>query len=249
MTEVESTVSQPFGIDFDYRFENNKRVLVVDDDQDTVDLIKHILILANFDVASTSNSRETIDLLSQIKPDAVLLDLMMPEMNGQAILNQIRNVSDVPVLVVSAITGKDSIVEMLNNGSDDYITKPFDRYEMVARINAQIRRARATPFFDGVSIPEIDLVFNFSKHTIQFKNVCMNFSPKEFEIMQILGKKIPHVVTYPQIARELWGNTGNHYKNRIKYLIHSIRKKFAEVDPLTEVIVTVDRSGYRIHTD
>ncbi len=237
------------GIDLDTRHESNKRVLVIDDDFDTVNLIKHILILADFDVASAQSGKETMQILSRVKPDAILLDLMMPEMDGKATLQGIRALTDTPVLVVSALTNKESIVDLLNSGSDDYITKPFDRAEIIARIHAQIRRANKKPFFDGVSIPEIDLIFDFSNFTILFKGKSVLLSPKELLVIQVLAQNIPNVATYQQIAQRVWGSYQPNSKNRIKYLIHSIRRKFAAVDPDLEILITVDRIGYRIRTD
>jgi len=240
--------TQNLGIDLDTRHISNKRVLVVDDDVDTIDLIKQILILADFDVASAQSGTETMKILNRVKPDAILLDLMMPEMDGKTTLEQIRGVTNTPVLVVSAITNKEAIVDLLNSGSDDYITKPFDRAEMIARINAQIRRAHSNQFFDGVSIPELNLVLDFSRSEIFLDGIPVQLSPKELAIMQCLTQNIPNVVPYQQISQHVWGSYQSKSKNRIKYLIYSIRKKFSAIDPKTEIITTVGRNGYRIRT-
>ena len=138
------------------------------------------------------------------------------------------------------------IVDLLNSGSDDYITKPFDRREIVARINAILRRSKQQSVFDGVSIPEIGLMINFSKREVLFQNNFVNLSPKEFDLLQTLVIQMPNYVKYSEMSKQLWGEFDKKSKNRIKYLVHSIRKKFQLINPDIEVVKTVDHFGYRI---
>ncbi len=237
------------GIDLDDSIRRNKRVLIVEDDADTIDLIKRILLLADFDVASSNNGLEAPSIAKRIQPDVILLDMMMPEQDGKKTLAELRRITHAPVIVVSALDEKEMIVDMLNSGSDDYITKPFDRREIVARINAVLRRAKQKNVFDGVSIPEIGLLINFSKREVVFQNELVSLSPKEFDLLQTLVIKMPNVVQYSEISKEIWGAREKNVKNRIKYLVHSIRKKMKKIDPNIEVVITVDRFGYRIHTE
>jgi len=141
------------GVDLDDAIRRNKKVLIVEDDLDTIDLIKRILLIADFDVASSNNGLEAPSIAKRVQPDVILLDLMMPEQDGKQTLSQLRQVTNAPIIVVSALDEKDMIVDLLNSGSDDYITKPFDRNEMVARINAVLRRSKLKSVFDGLSIP------------------------------------------------------------------------------------------------
>ncbi len=248
--ELESFFStKNLGIDLDKQLLPNKRVLIIDDDPDTVDLLKQILIKAKFDVASSLSGLEIDKLLSKVKPDAILLDIMMPVIDGRETLHLIRTVSNAPVIVVSALSQKNDIVDLLNSGSDDYVTKPFDRAEIVARIQAQIRRAQTKPMFDGLSIPEIDLIFNFSKYEVVFHGVKMKFSPNEYSLIQALAQNIPNVVSYELISKQIWGKYQANSKNRIKYLVHHIRRKLLEVNAEKEIILTVDQIGYRIQAD
>lgn len=247
--KVISQNTQPLGVDLDETFRRNKRVLVIDDDPDTIELLKRILIIAKFDVASAQSGAEASFLVKKIVPDAILLDLMMPELNGQQTLSRLREVTKAPVIIVSALSNKEIIVDLLNMGSDDYITKPFHREEIIARIHAVLRRAGNSSLIDGISIPEIGLVINLSKREVQFQGKSIHFSPKEFELIQLLCKKMPGVVEYDEISQVLWEKSDSSTRNRIKYLIHVMRKKFYEINPDIEIILTIDRIGYRIRTE
>lgn len=237
------------GIDLDDSLKRNKRVLIVDDDVDTIELLKRILLLAKFDVASSKTGLDALDMVDRVRPDVILLDLMMPEMDGREILTRIRTKTMSPVIIVSALTNKETVVELLNQGSDDYITKPFHRDEIIARINAVIRRSRYKPVFDGISIPEINLVINISKREFLFEGFRIQLTPKEFRLMEVLAKNIPNIVTYEQISIEIWGYYEVNMKNRIKYLVHLVRKKISVINSECDVIIASDQIGYRIRTE
>ncbi|HSM23965.1 MAG TPA: response regulator transcription factor [Anaerolineaceae bacterium] len=248
-TSGKDTQTQNVGIDLDETLRRNKKVLIIDDDPDTIELMKRILRLADFDVASSRNGTEAVTIAEIIQPDIILLDLMMPEVDGRATLKNLREITQSPVIVVSALIDKKNIVDLLNLGSDDYITKPFHRDELVARIQAVLRRARLLSVIDGVSIPESGLTVNFSKREVHFQGEFVQLSPKEYELIELLVKQMPHVVKYKEIGSEIWGENNNYVRNRIKYLVHTIRNKFHEIKPGIDVIVTADRVGYRIQSD
>jgi len=241
--------TQNIGVDLDETLKRNKRVLIVDDDQDTIELMKRILRLADFDVASAKNGIDAVAIAEKIQPDVVLLDLMMPEVDGRITLKNLREITHAPVIVVSALIEKSNIVELLNMGSDDYITKPFHRDELVARIQAVLRRSRMLSVIDGVTIPETGLTVNFSKREIHFQGEFIQVSPKEYELIELLVKQMPHIVKYKEIGMEIWGENNNYVRNRIKYLVHTIRNKFNAIKPGVDVIITADRVGYRIQSD
>lgn len=241
--------TQNVGVDLDETLRRNKKVLIIDDDPDTVELIKRILRLSDFDVASARNGIDAVSIVEMIQPDVILLDLMMPDIDGRTTLKNIREITQSPVIVVSALNSKDNIVDLLNLGSDDYITKPFHRDELIARIHAVLRRSKLLSVIDGVSIPETGLTINFSKREVDFQGQFVQLSPKEYELIEILIKNLPHIVKYKEIALEIWGENNNYVKNRIKYLVHTIRKKLEDIKPGIEVIITADRVGYRIQTE
>jgi DNA-binding response OmpR family regulator len=242
-------LSPSIGIDLDETLSRNKKVLIVDDDSDTIELVKRILRLSDFDVASAKSGYEAFSITEKIQPDIILLDLMMPEIDGRATLKKLREVTNSPIVILSALISKDNIVELLNLGGDDYITKPFHRDELVARLHAVLRRTKLLSVIDGVSIPELNLTVDFSKREVSFQGQFVHLSPKEYELIEFLSRNIPHVVKYDDISRELWGEKGRSSKNRIKYLVHSIRNKLLEINPDVEVLSNSSRVGYRIKTD
>ncbi len=240
--------NQALGIDLDRSLNQHKRVLIVDDDPDTVDLIKRILRRSDFDVASARNGLEAPMIAEKVGPDVILLDLMMPEIDGKDTFRCLRKVSNAPIIVVSALSNKETVVELLNLGSDDYLTKPFHRDEMIARINAVLRRRKQKAVFDGVSIPEIGLTIDVSKREVKYQGEFVHLSPKEFMLIQLLAKNLPHVVHYSEFAQEIWSEEERIVKNRIKYLVHLMRRKFFAINPDIEVIITADRFGYRLRS-
>jgi len=242
-------LSTNVGIDLDETLSRDKKVLIVDDDLDTIELVKRILRLSDFDVASARSGFEAITITEKIQPDIILLDLLMPEIDGRATLKNLREITNSPIVILSALTDKKEIVELLNLGGDDYITKPFHRDELVARLQAVLRRAKLLSVIDGVSIPELNMTIDFSKREISFQGQFIHLSPKEYELVEFLSRNIPHIVKYDDISGELWGEKGRSSKNRIKYLVHSIRNKFLEINPDVEVLSNSSRVGYRIKTD
>lgn len=241
--------AQNIGIDLDETFQRNKKVLIVDDDPDTIDLIKRILRLSEFDVASARNGTDAIKFVTKIQPDIILLDLMMPDVSGWETLKNLREVTQVPIIIISALGDKNGVADLLNSGSDDYITKPFHREEMIARIRAVLRRSKLLMVKDSLSLPDIGLTINFLKREVFFQSQFVQLSPKEYELLELLCKHMPHIVKYRTMAEEIWGENNNYVKNRIKYLVHTMRNKFIDIKSDVEVIVTIDRVGYRIHSD
>lgn len=241
--------SPSVGIDLDETLNRSKKVLIVDDDIDTIELVKRILLLSDFDVASARSGFEAITITEKIQPDIILLDLMMPEVDGRTTLKNLREITNSPIVILSAMTSKEDIVELLNLGGDDYITKPFHRDELVARLQAVLRRSKLISVIDGVSIPELNMTVNFSKREVSFQGQIVHLSPKEYELVEFLSRNMPHVVKYDDISRELWGEMSRSSKNRIKFLVHSIRNKFNEINSGVEIISNSSRVGYRIKTD
>lgn len=240
---------KPTSVDLDEAFRRNKTVLIVDDDPDTIDLLKKILRLADFDVASAQSGVEALSMIGKIEPDVILLDLMMPEVDGRTTLSMLRRQHQTPVIVVSALNNPKDITELLYMGSDDYVTKPFNREELVARIHAVLRRSKMENIIHGISIPETGLRINFTRREVLYQNRMMRLSPKEYDLLELLAKNIPHFVRNEEISYYLWGKDSVKSRNGIKTLIHGLRKKFDAIHYIEDLIITADRIGYRLRTD
>ncbi len=247
-TYLNSSVSP--GVDLDEVYATERvRVLVVDDDSDLVTLVKHILRSSGFDVLSANNGVEALRRAREVQPDLVLLDLMMPEMDGWETLRNLRQFSNAPVIVLSALSSKDEIVRCLYEGVDDYMTKPFYKGEVVARINAVLRRARQPREATRFNFPKVGLAIDAKTQEVTFMNHVIQLTAKEFALLSLLAKNAPGIVSYPVIAQTVWGEDVPNVRQRTKYLIFLLRRKFEEIDEGFELIQSVDRMGYKLKTE
>ncbi len=243
-------LSEQPGVDLDSLISSNqKRVLVVDDEPDTILLLKHLLIQHGFNVSGATSGMECLKKFEEISPDVILLDIMMPEMDGMETLSELRKISHVPVIIVSALDQKSQIVKALESGVDDYITKPFNNAEVIARINAVLRRAAPGVERDLVSFPKVGLEVNLSTYEVIYKNRHMELTGKMFEVFSLLARNAPKVVTYEEISETVWGENTVAVRNRLKYLVYLLRQEFQNVDPSLNLIENIDRLGYKLVTE
>jgi DNA-binding response OmpR family regulator len=238
------------GADLDEVYTSNrKRVLVVEDETDTVLLLKHLLRSAGYNVLGATSGQEALKKFSEVKPNLVLLDLMMPGMDGWETYRYLRQMSDVPVMILSAVASKDEVVRALRMGVDDYMTKPFVNAEVVARVDAILRRARGTAQeIDRLLFPEVDLIVDFRTQEIIHCEQHIQLTGREFSIMALLARSAPAIVAYHEIAMQIWEEDTAEARNRIKYLVHLLRRKFQRLPQKPDFIENVDRLGYKLRT-
>ena len=233
----------------DFYASERSRILVVEDDQDTAYLLKQILRHAGFDVLSASNGKEALSKVNLSFPDLVLLDLMMPEMDGWETIDRLRQVTNTPVIVLTAMANKENIVDCLHKGVDDYMTKPFYKAEVVARVQAVLRRSNTNRDMSRFVFPQIGLAIDTQTREVRVKNSKIQLTGKEFGVLLVLAKHAPEIVHYQKISQSVWGRDFPQARQRIKYLVYLLRQKFVDVDPsLGELIVNIDRLGYKLNT-
>ncbi len=246
MVEINS-----MGIDLDeLDISQRKRVLVVEDELDTVFLLKQILRIAGFNVLSATTGREALLKAAEQEPDLVLLDLMMPEMDGWEILDHLRQmIEKVPVIIVSAKSSKDDVVKGLAAGADDYISKPFHNAELSERVKAVLRRANKPRELSRLVFPDIEMDLDLNMQEVTIKGESMRLTPKEFDILSLLAKHSPAIVSYESIADNVWGEDSPEIRRRIKYLIYLLRRKFENIKADPDLILNIDRLGYKLQTE
>jgi DNA-binding response OmpR family regulator len=238
------------GIDLDRSIaEERLRILVVDDEPDTVMLLKQVLIRDGHDVSGATSGKEALAKINEIKPSLVLLDLMMPDMDGWETFASIQKVNDLPVIVISALTQTQYVVKALENGADDYITKPFDHAEVKARVNAVLRRAGKPRVINRIAFPNVQLLIDLDTQEITYHGKRNQLTGKMFEVMAYLARKAPHVATYTELLNDIWGENNTSARNRLKYLIYLLRNEFTGIKTGREIIENVDRLGYRLRTE
>jgi DNA-binding response OmpR family regulator len=228
--------------------DNPAKLLVVDDEPDTVFILQHILRFAGFDVVPAFSGPEALRKTADYSPNLVLLDLMMPEMDGWVTLDHLRKVSDVPVIILSALGEKKDIIAGLTQGADDYIAKPFDKNELVARVKTVLRRANANQGQNLLRFPDIQLEIDLENHTVLYEGTRFRPSPREFEFLAEIARHAPHIVAYPLLCNQIWQEDSHETRNRLKFLAFQLRKKFYEVNPDQELVSSVNRKGYRLIT-
>jgi DNA-binding response OmpR family regulator len=239
------------GVDLDeFGMNGRQRVLVVEDEMDTVFLLKQILRLEGFNVLSAISGREALAKLADHQPDLVLLDLMMPEMDGWEMLRNMRKmVSDLPVIIISALGSQVDVVKGLQAGADDYIAKPFYNAEVTERVKAVLRRTSKPQELSKLVFAHIGLELDLESQEVSVHGEAMQLTPKEFAVLLLLAKHAPAIVNYETIADEVWGEDSVEIRRRIKYLVYLLRRKIKQLDPDLNIILNVDRLGYKLQIE
>ncbi|HUD80019.1 MAG TPA: response regulator transcription factor [Streptosporangiaceae bacterium] len=225
------------------------RALVVEDDPNIVDLIRSNLAVRGFDTIVSADGLRALRLLETEAPDIVLLDLMLPEIDGFELCRQIRERSSVAIIVVSARGGERDKVSALNVGADDYMTKPFSIEELLARINATLRRTR--PAGPAETTPEVitvaDLVIDLASQQVTRGGMAVHLTPTEFALLRELAINRGKLLSHAHLLRRVWGRG---YETETEYVRVYIRRLRAKLETSsTPLIVTQPRAGYRILAD
>lgn len=220
------------------------RVLVVDDDADIRGLLRQLLERAGYDMAEAANGREALRVFYSISPDLVLLDVSMPEMDGWQTLERIRDLSDVPVLMLTARTAELERVRGLKAGADDYVAKPFGRQELLARVEALLRRAgpreeRPETYADGL------VTIDFVQREVSVAGTPVALTPLEFKLLATFVRHPNQVLSSDQLLELVWGDATGGSRARTKLYVGYLRQKLETAAPGAAPIETVRGFGYR----
>ncbi len=222
------------------------RILLVDDDQTLLNLLSQYLRGSNFEVYEASSGQAGLRLAYNEHPDLVLLDVMMPGMDGWEVCTRLRELSDVPVIMLTAKAAEADKLRGFRIGVDDYVTKPFSFVELVARIQAVIRRVHN----DNKEISYIahgEIILNLEKFQASLAGRTLDLTPTEFRLLEVLVKRKGRVASEEDLIREVWGS-GRSDPALVRRYILMLRKKLEE-DPSSPVWVrTVRGFGYRLGT-
>jgi two-component system, OmpR family, KDP operon response regulator KdpE len=227
------------------------KALVVEDDPNIVDLIRSNLAVRGFDTVVSTDGARALRLLETESPDIVLLDLMLPEVDGFELCRQIRERSPVAIIVVSARGGERDKVSALNVGADDYMTKPFSIEELLARINATLRRTRPAAGPQPESAPEVitvaDLVIDLTSQQVTRAGRPVHLTPTEFALLRELALNRGKLLGHAHLLRRVWGRG---YETETEYVRVYVRRLRAKLETNgTPLIVTQPRAGYRLIAD
>jgi DNA-binding response OmpR family regulator len=192
---------------------NKQRILIVDDDENIAELISLYLIKECFETMIVHDGEEALKAFADFSPDLILLDLMLPGIDGYEVCREIRKTAQTPIIMLSAKGEVFDKVLGLELGADDYIMKPFDSKEMVARVKAVLRRSAATkapsqpavPGQTGEYVSYPDLIVNLTNYSVIYQGHTMEMPPKELELLYFLAKSPNQVFTREQLLDHLWG--------------------------------------------
>jgi two-component system KDP operon response regulator KdpE len=222
------------------------RALLVEDDPNIVDLIRSNLSVRGFDTVVSSDGMRALQLLETEEPDIVLLDLMLPEVDGFDLCRQIRERSSVAVIVVSARGGERDKVTALNMGADDYMTKPFSVEELLARITATLRRTRSAGAPEPV--PAVftagDVVIDLANQQVTKQGEPVHLTPTEFALLRELVTNRGKLLSHAHLLRRVWGPAYQTETEYVRVYVRRLRAKL-EVEDGESLILTAPRAGYR----
>lgn len=223
-----------------------KLVLVVDDEQRIVNFVRLNLELEGCRVIAAHNGREALERVREDLPDIVLLDIMMPGMDGFEVLRRLRTFSAVPVIVLTAKDEADDRVRGLELGADDYIGKPFEHRELVSRIRAVLRRHATPPPVPQTQLKIDDrLTIDFAKHEVLVNGQPVNLRPTEYRLLYHLVQNAGWVVPHDTLLAKVWGPEYRDESHYLRLYITYLRQKIEE-DPAHPHYILTERSvGYR----
>ena len=223
---------------------SGKRVLVVDDDVKTVELVKLYLNRDGYRVLTAYDGNEALRMAREKHPDLIVLDLMLPGMNGLDVCRTLRQESDVPIIMLTAMTTDDDRLTGLNLGADDYVTKPFSPRELAARVRAVLRRLPGERGPDKIDYGKLSV--NFLKHEAYLDGRSLNLTPIEFKILGTLVKEPGRVFSRAQIIEKALGHDFDSFDRTIDVHILKLRRKL-EPDPRHPTYIkTIYGAGYKL---
>ena len=222
-----------------------KKILIIEDEENMVEGLRFNLEARDYLVIAALDGETGLKKAEEEQPDLVILDLMLPGLNGYEVCKRLKETHpELPIVMLTAKSQEADIITGLDLGADDYITKPFSVLELLARINALLRRSRPHP-----TIPDVvrvgDLEINFKKYQAQKGEKALELSPREFEILHYLLERKGEVVSREDLLNQVWGYESFPFTRTIDAHIAALRKKIEETPDKPALIITIHGKGYK----
>jgi two-component system KDP operon response regulator KdpE len=225
----------------------NEKILIVEDEPRVMRLVNEVLKAVGYQVINAANGEDAVEMVALERPDLVLLDILLPHnMDGYQVCRRIREFSDVPVIMLTAKARENDILTGFDVGADDYVTKPFNAKELVARVNAVLRRAYHPEEATTATMICGELEINFARRTVKVRGERVSLTPTEYELLRQLSLNANRVMLHRDLLTDVWGP---EYRDDIDYLrayVRHLRRKL-EVDPANpRYIITSPGAGYML---
>ena len=225
------------------------RVLVVDDEPQIRRALRLVLRANGYDVSETESGEGALDALAVQPFDLMILDLVLPDVEGVEVCKRVRQWSNLPVLVLSAHGDEEIKVRALDEGADDYVTKPFSAPELLARMRSAMRRAASSqPLADAV-LHSGDVEIDLARRTVLRDGKEVHLTPTEYDLLRVLAKDVGRVITHGHLLRSVMGRGYEDATGTLRVHIASLRKKLEANPARPTVILTEPGIGYRLHVD
>ena len=223
------------------------RILVVDDERQITRVLRTSLQSSGYEVTLANNGLEAFELFRTVSPDLVITDLAMPEMGGIELTRAIRRIAETPIIVLSVREQETMKVAALDEGADDYVTKPFSMPELLARVRANLRKiAREEPLPAEVTVG--DLYIDTASRIVRVRGADIHLTPKEFDLLLIFANNPNRVLTHKFLLRQIWGPAGEDQPEYLRVLIGQLRKKLDSASS-SRYIESEPWVGYRLRSE
>jgi DNA-binding response OmpR family regulator len=219
-------------------------VLVVDDDIRMLRMMKRVLELEDYHVLVSNSGEIALKTFEKETPELVLLDIMMPDMNGYTLCQRIREFSQIPIIMVTAKDNEKEKIEGLNIGADDYVTKPFSASELVARVRAMLRRIKSQEEPPAPVFHYNELAIDFASHRVMLSNEELKLTSTEYKLLSYMSRNAGRVVTPDQLLDKVWGEEYVGAPHLLQVNIARLRQKLGENTKNPTYILTRPGIGY-----
>lgn len=220
------------------------KLLIADDDPQLVRALRITLAAHGYDVVAAADGRSAVTLAAQEHPDIVLLDLGMPRLNGIEVIQALRGWTTVPIIVISGRTGSADKVDALDAGADDYVTKPFQVDELLARLRALSRRS--APSADESTVAFGDVVVDLSTRAVTREGARVHLTPTEWRMLEHLSRHPGALVTRQDLLKEIWGSEQVSDSGYLRLYMSQLRKKLEREPSAPAHLLTESGMGYRL---
>lgn len=224
--------------------EQLQKILIVDDEIQIRRILRITLEAEGYKVFESENGQDALVQAATVNPHLIILDLGLPDMDGNVVLNRLREWNSSPVIILSVRNSEEDLIKALNDGADDYITKPFNTRELHARIKANLRRLtfiqESNVFING------SLKIDLSMHLVTKNDDEVKLTATEYELIVLFARNIGKVLTHRYILKEVWGNAYGEQSQNLRVFVAQLRKKVEDDPARPELILTESGIGYRM---
>jgi two-component system KDP operon response regulator KdpE len=221
----------------------NEKILIIDDELQIRRLLEITLSASGYKIIQSINGKEALVDAATHNPSLIILDLGLPDIDGQDILKKLREWFTKPIIILSVRDSEEEIINALDNGANDYLTKPFRSGELLARIRAAIRSIENTS--DTATLSFESITIDLQSHTVKKNNELLKLTATEFSMLSLLAKNRGRVLTHQYILKEIWGHGYSNQTQYLRVFVAQLRKKIEDNPSKPTLLITESGIGYR----